>query len=40
MQELVAGALIFSIITGLISSLIPAAIASRMEPYDAIRKGE
>lgn len=40
MQELVGGALLFSILTGLISSLIPAVIASRLEPYDAIRKGE
>ena len=38
--ELVAGAVIFSIITGLLSSLLPAASASRMEPYEAIRKGE
>lgn len=40
LQELIAGALIFSILTGLISSLIPAILASKMEPYDAIRKGE
>jgi len=38
--ELLGGALIFSMITGLISSLFPAASASRMEPYEAIRKGE
>jgi putative ABC transport system permease protein len=38
--ELVAGAVMFSIITGLLSSLMPAASASRMEPYEAIRKGE
>ncbi len=38
--ELVAGALVFSVLTGLLASLIPAALASRMEPYEAIRKGE
>lgn len=40
LAELLGGALIFSVITGLISSLFPAASASRMEPYEAIRKGE
>ncbi|HSB30183.1 MAG TPA: FtsX-like permease family protein [Candidatus Sulfobium mesophilum] len=38
--ELVFGAILFSIITGLLASLLPAASASRMEPYEAIRKGE
>jgi putative ABC transport system permease protein len=38
--ELVAGALVFAMLTGLLSSLLPAASASRMEPYEAIRKGE
>ncbi|MDA8104182.1 MAG: FtsX-like permease family protein [Nitrospiraceae bacterium] len=38
--ELIAGAVLFSIITGLLSSLLPAVSASRMEPYEAIRKGE
>ncbi len=38
--ELVAGTLLFSMLTGLLSSLLPAIIASRMEPYEAIRKGE
>ena len=38
--ELVAGATIFSSLTGLLSSLLPAVSASRMEPYEAIRKGE
>ncbi len=38
--ELVAGAIIFSLLTGLLSSLLPAVLASRMEPYEAIRKGE
>lgn len=38
--ELVAGALVFALVTGLLSSLLPAAGASRMDPYEAIRKGE
>ncbi|MGO9613175.1 MAG: ABC transporter permease [Dissulfurispiraceae bacterium] len=38
--ELVVGAFIFSLITGLLSSLFPAFLASNMEPYEAIRKGE
>lgn len=37
---LVAGAIVFSLLTGLLSSLLPAISASRMEPYEAIRKGE
>jgi len=40
LTELIAGAVMFSIITGLLSSLLPAISASRMEPYEAIRKGE
>jgi putative ABC transport system permease protein len=40
LTELVFGAVIFAIITGLLSSLMPAALASKMEPYEAIRKGE
>lgn len=40
LAELVGGAILFSIFTGLLSSLLPAAFASRMEPYEAIRKGE
>jgi len=40
LAELVAGALVFAVITGLLASLLPAVFASRMEPYDAIRKGE
>lgn len=40
LTELIFGAVIFSLITGLLSSLLPAASASRMEPYAAIRKGE
>ncbi len=38
--ELVLGAIIFSLLTGLLASLLPAVSASRMEPYEAIRKGE
>ena len=38
--ELIAGAVFFALITGLLASLLPAVFASRMEPYDAIRKGE
>jgi len=38
--ELVFGAVLFSLITGLLSSLFPAIFASNMEPYEAIRKGE
>ena len=38
--ELVAGAVVFAVLTGLLASLIPAALASRMEPYEAVRKGE
>ncbi len=40
LTELVFGAILFAIVTGLLSSLLPAASASRMEPYEAIRKGE
>jgi putative ABC transport system permease protein len=40
LAELVTGAVFFALITGLLASLLPAAFASRMEPYDAIRKGE
>ena len=38
--ELVAGAVVFSVLTGLLSSLVPAVFASRLEPYEAVRKGE
>ncbi len=38
--ELIFGAVIFSLLTGLLSSLVPAVLASKMEPYEAIRKGE
>jgi putative ABC transport system permease protein len=40
LAELVSGAVLFSIFTGLLASLLPAASASRKEPYEAIRKGE
>jgi putative ABC transport system permease protein len=38
--QIIFGAVLFSLITGLLSSLFPAIVASRMEPYEAIRKGE
>lgn len=38
--NLILGTLIFSVLTGLLSALIPAAAAGRMEPYDAVRRGE
>ncbi|HSB33688.1 MAG TPA: FtsX-like permease family protein [Nitrospirota bacterium] len=37
---LVAGALILSIMTGLLSGLLPSLAVLRMEPYDAIRREE
>jgi putative ABC transport system permease protein len=40
LAELIAGAVFFALVTGLLASLLPAVSASRMEPYDAIRKGE
>ncbi len=40
LAALVAGTLLLSMLTGLLSSLLPAISASRMEPYEAIRKGE
>ncbi len=38
--ELVAAAVVFSHVTGIIASLLPASIASRMDVFEAIRKGE
>ena len=38
--ELVFAAILFSLVTGLLASLLPASSASRMEPYEAVRKGE
>ena len=38
--ELITSAVFFALITGLLASFLPAVSASRMEPYDAIRKGE
>lgn len=40
LTELAFGAIVFSVVTGLLASLLPAASASKMEPYEAIRKGE
>jgi ABC-type lipoprotein release transport system permease subunit len=40
LQELVIGAVLFAVITGLLASLLPAVLASRLEPYEAIRQGE
>lgn len=40
MQELVVGSVLFSMLTGLVSALLPAFSASRLEPYEAIRTGE
>ena len=40
LAELISGAALFSVLTGLLSSLLPAVSASKMEPYEAIRKGE
>jgi putative ABC transport system permease protein len=40
LYELIGGALLFSVLTGLLSALIPSVIASRLDPYDAIRLGE
>lgn len=37
---LMLGALAFSLLIGVMSSFLPAFMASRMEPYEAIRKGE
>ncbi|NOX20082.1 MAG: FtsX-like permease family protein [Nitrospirae bacterium] len=38
--SLVIMAIVFAELTGLIASVLPALSASRMEPYEAIRKGE
>ena len=38
--ELVVVAMLFALLTGLLSALLPAFSASKMEPYEAIRKGE
>ncbi len=40
LEALVAGAVLFAVITGLLASILPAVLASRMEPYEAIRRGE
>jgi len=38
--EVIIVAIVFSILTGFISSLLPSLNATRMEPYEAIRRGE
>jgi putative ABC transport system permease protein len=38
--QLVVAAMVFALVTGLLSALLPAFSASKMEPYEAIRKGE
>lgn len=40
LAELMAAAIVFSHVTGIIASLLPAYIASRMDVFEAIRKGE
>lgn len=40
LSELVSAAVAFAMVTGLMASILPAALASKMEPYEAIRKGE
>jgi putative ABC transport system permease protein len=40
LAELVSGAVLFAMATGLMASILPAASASKLEPYEAIRKGE
>jgi putative ABC transport system permease protein len=40
LAELISGAVLFAMVTGLMASVLPAAFASKMEPYEAIRKGE
>jgi len=37
---LLVGCLIISLVTGILAALYPAFLSSRMEPYNAIRKGE
>ncbi|MBI5696643.1 MAG: FtsX-like permease family protein [Nitrospirae bacterium] len=38
--ELLAGCILVSLVTGVLAVLYPAALSARMEPYNAIRKGE
>lgn len=40
LQELILGSILFAVITGLLASVLPAALGSRMEPYESIRQGE
>jgi ABC-type antimicrobial peptide transport system permease subunit len=37
---LTAGAVVFSVVTGLLSALLPSLAVLRREPYDAIRGAE
>ena len=37
---LLVGCIVVSLITGILAALYPAALSARMEPYNAIRKGE
>jgi putative ABC transport system permease protein len=38
--ELLIGCILMALVTGVLAALYPAAISARMEPYNAIRKGE
>lgn len=40
MVELAAGCILIALVTGIIAALYPAVMSARMEPYNAIRKGE
>lgn len=40
MLELSAGCILVALVTGILAALYPAVISARMEPYNAIRKGE
>lgn len=37
---LLVGCIVVSLVTGILAALYPAALSARMEPYNAIRKGE
>jgi ABC-type antimicrobial peptide transport system permease subunit len=38
--ELMAAAIVFSLLTGFLAVVVPALSAANMEPYEAIRRGE
>lgn len=40
MAELSVGCILVALVTGILAALYPAVISARMEPYNAIRKGE